>query len=285
MADLGCPPYSVPVEWHDGRWRLGAGYVLLLSALRLTLPEATALFMAARLLQRASDENNPYVTSALAKLAAVLPDAIGEQVRATLSALPSRPVNGSFVRVFETVTSAWAVGRKVRLWHQSATSRNVHEYLVSPYFIEPSAPGYAAYVIGHEELYFKAVRTFKLERVQRAELTDEEFSIPPDFDIGVFLTSAWGIMGGEEEMDVCLRFAPEATRRVKESVWHPSQVIEDLADGGCTLRVRVSQPIEMVPWIRGWGPNVEVLSPPDLRARVAEEARRTAERYAGWPAE
>jgi len=282
LVALGCPPYNVPVmeiPGHRGYWRLSTDYVPLLSALRLTLPEATALFLAARLLLRASDEHNPYVTGALAKLAAVLPEPIASHIQQTLSSASTHRVSETFVRVFEVVTSGWATRRKVRLWHQSAASANVHEYLVSPYFIEPSAPSYAAYVIGYEEVYFRRVRTFKLERIHRAELTEERYTIPGDFDIASFLTSAWGIMGGEEETEVCLRFSPAATRRVKESLWHPSQVIEDCADGGCILRVWISRPLEMISWIRGWGPAVEVLAPPELRDQMAEEAKRTAEVY------
>ncbi len=279
IADLGCPPYNVPIVEHGRRYGLAADYQPLLSALHLTLPEATALFLAARLLQRSSDEHNPYVTSALARLAAALPEAIGDHVRATLSSSSGVRSNDAYVRVFATVTQGWAMRRAVRLWHQSGRSRNVHEYVLHPYFIEPSAPSYAAYVIGYEELYFRRVNTFKLERVQRAELTDQTFVVPATFDIAAFLTSAWGIMGGGKPVVVELAFAPEVTRRVKESVWHPLQEIEDTPGGGCVMRVPVSQPIEMLPWIRGWAHQVEVLAPGELRAQVAEEAAKTAAVY------
>jgi predicted DNA-binding transcriptional regulator YafY len=279
IRDLGVPPANIPLRPEHGRWVLDPDYAPLLSALRLTLPEATALFLAARLLLRASDEANPYVGSALARLAAVLPEPMADHVRATMGAPRARAEDGAFVQVFSAITIGWAMRRKVRLWHRSGGSSNAHEYVLSPYFIEPSAPSYAAYVIGYEELFFKAVRTFKLERVQRAQVTAEPFSVPADFDIAAFLSSAWGIMGGDNQVEVVLRFAPEATRRVKESVWHGSQVIEDLAGGGCTLQVLVNHPLEMVPWIRGWAHQVEVLVPADLRSRVADEARQTARVY------
>jgi predicted DNA-binding transcriptional regulator YafY len=37
----------------------------------------------------------------------------------------------------------------------------------------------------------------------------------------------------------------------------------------------------MEPWIRSWGAEVEVLSPPSLRQAIAEEATRMAARYQG----
>jgi predicted DNA-binding transcriptional regulator YafY len=68
---------------------------------------------------------------------------------------------------------------------------------------------------------------------------------------------------------------------VRERTWHPSQAIDELADGGLLFTVRVSEPREMRPWIRSWGADVEVLEPISLRDQMAEEARRLAELYGG----
>lgn len=279
VLDLQSPPTAVPLLCECRRWRLLPSYTPLLSVLRLTLPEATALFLAVRLLTRASDENNPYVTSALAKLTSVLPERMQEHARSTSVGSVRPPVSDMYVGVFDAMTCGWATMQKVRFSYQAARSANVHEYLLSPYFIEPSAASYAAYAIGYEESYFRAVRTFKLERIQSATLTDQSFVIPDDFNITDFLTSAWGIMGGEEKVTIRLRFAPLVTRRVHESLWHASQVIEDLPDEGCVLTVSVSRPREMISWIRGWGAAVEVLAPEDLRRQVAREAQETAGLY------
>lgn len=59
-------------------------------------------------------------------------------------------------------------------------------------------------------------------------------------------------------------------------MWHPSQTIEDLPDGGYLLRLRTN-PLEITPWLRGWGPDVEVLEPQSLR----EEFRKWADQLHG----
>ncbi|NLG48935.1 MAG: WYL domain-containing protein, partial [Chloroflexi bacterium] len=106
------------------------------------------------------------------------------------------------------------------------------------------------------------------------------YEIPETFDGPGLLRSAWGIQFGEQTEDVALRFVPGVTRRVKESVWHPSQTVEDTPDGGCLLRMQVANPTEMVYWIRGWGPQVKVLEPAWLREQMAREAREVARIYA-----
>lgn len=267
---------GVPL-WQEGnRYGVSEGYFL--PPLILDLNEAASLYLAARLLSRYSDQHNPFVVSALAKLARVLPESIAGHVQRSVQALAYKRDDPAFDAVFAVVALGWATGRKVRIWHQAARSENVHEYLVSPYFIEPSSEGYATYLIGYSS-YFNAVHTFKMERILRAQLADETFELPADFNGPRLLQSAWGVMFGHEPVEVRLRFSPQVTRRVKESVWHPTQRIEDCADGGCIFSVQVSMPLEMKPWIRGWGADVEVLAPEGLRREVAEEARGMAEMY------
>jgi proteasome accessory factor B len=135
-------------------------------------------------------------------------------------------------------------------------------------------------VIGFDHLR-QAIRTFKVERLERVEPTSEQFEPPGDFDPHAFLLNAWGInWGSGETVEVRLRFPPgRVTQRVKESEWHISQRVEDLPDGGCILAVRVGATLEMKPWIRQWGADCEVLSPAELRAEIAEEMRRAAEIY------
>ena len=269
---------GVPLTELEGdRFAIIAGHFL--PPVHFNLEEAVALVLAARLLARYSDDHNPLVVQALGKLASSLPAAMADHIHATIEGLTLKPDNPNFEAVFAAVTRGWGERRKVRIWHRSGTSPNVHEYRFSPYFVEPSAVGYATHAIGHST-WWDDVRTFKLERIQAAELTDEPYEIPEDFDPVRLLDSAWGIMFGETVEEVRLRFDKEVTRRVKESRWHRHEQVEDLPDGGCEYRVPVAHPLEMVWWIRSWGPAVEVLAPASLRALLAEDVRRLGEIYA-----
>ena len=138
--------------------------------------------------------------------------------------------------------------------------------------------GYACYVIGYDHLRGE-VRIFKVERLERVQPTDRPYEIPEGFDPYRYLSTAWGIMGGEETVEVRLRFSPNVTWRVKESVWHPSQTLQALSDGGCLWTARVSHTLEMKPWIRGWGADCEVLAPEGLRREIVEDMQAAAELY------
>lgn len=263
------------------RWRLDARRSL--HSVKLSSHEMLALYLAARLLSRQSDEHNPHVVSALDKLAdAVRPRSplMSRHIAQAAAAVRERPAREEYVQVLETLTLAWAQGRKVRLRYRSYSKGEATERVFAPYFIEPSGIGYACYAIGFDELR-GTVRTLKVERIVDAQLTEEHYEIPATLDPVRLLAFAWGVWWSDDgEIEVTLRFAPQVVRRVKESIWHHTQRIEDLPDGSCLFTVRVGSTMEFKPWVRQWGADVEVLGPQHLRAELAVEAQALAALYA-----
>jgi CRISPR-associated endonuclease/helicase Cas3 len=72
--------------------------------------------------------------------------------------------------------------------------------------------------------------------------------------------------------------------RVKETLWHPTQVIKDTAQG-CEMTIQIGDALEIENWIRGWGPDCEVIEPQSLRAKIIEDIRRSARMYGIQPQE
>lgn len=253
-----------------------------LHSVKLTNNEVLALYLAARLLSRHSDEHNPHVVQALEKLADAVSaksPVMARHIVQAAAAVQGRRVRRDYLEALEAITQGWAEGRKVALRYRSYTKDETTERVFAPYFIEPSGIGYACYAIGFDELRGK-LRTLKIERIREARLTEEQFVVPDRFDVRELLASAWGVMWRDEgEIQVTLRFSPEIVRRVKESVWHHSQRIEDLPDGACLFSVLVGSTLEMKPWIRQWGAAVEVIEPEELRAEIVAEVRAMATLY------
>jgi predicted DNA-binding transcriptional regulator YafY len=139
--------------------------------------------------------------------------------------------------------------------------------------------GQTTHVIGWREPP-GALRTFKLERIKAVYLTDEPYTIPADFDLRALLADAWGIWYTEAEpVEVVLRFHPRVAGRVRETRWHLSQQLEEQADGGLVWRAWVAEPQEMLPWVRGWGADVEVLAPEELRKELMRETKQLMRLY------
>ncbi len=254
--------------------------------IKINLHEATAVHLAIRMLASRSDRRNPHAASAVRKLGAALEPstpAISRFLKQTADAMddPGQWTDPAFVPVLEVLTEAWASGHKVRVQHHSEHGGETRVYTFSPYFIEPYAIGQSTHVIGWREPPDE-LRTFKIERIERAELLPDCYTIPEDFDPHQLLQDAWGIwFTNEPPEEVVLRFFPRAVGRVLESRWHRSQQLEPQPDGTLIWRARIAAPREMIYWIQGWGAGVEVLEPAWLREYIQSEARALAEMYAG----
>lgn len=251
---------------------------------RLSLHEATAIHLATRLLETRMDRQNPHAASALRKLSIALQTLaprISQHLCQSAEAMDdrSRHYDPVYLQALEKLTLGWAEGRKVQIWYRSDDEGEVHTYQFAPYFIEPYAIGQTTYVFGWRDPP-GAIRTFKVERIERIEILRETYSIPESFNPQELLADAWGIWYTDgEPVEVVLKFSPRSARRVKETRWHRSEQISDLEDGGLLWKAWIAEPKEMLPWIRGWGADVEVIEPDSLKASLKYEAQQLMQLY------
>lgn len=261
------------------------------NAIRLTfdLDEITMLHVATRLLARQTNRHNPHAASALRKLSQVVQRAdenIGRHISNAADLVDSdRQLRDlEYLDVLRKLTESRTRGFKLQV-HYELEDGTLVPYTFAPYFLEPYAPGLTTHVIGWREPP-GALRTFKVERLRQAEMTTERYTIPSDFDPERLLANAWGIWYTDEEpVEVELKFSPRVRRRVKETRWHRNeQPLEDQPDGGLIWRCAIAEPREMLPWIRGWGADVEVRKPEWLREELVVEGRKLARLYGMAPA-
>ena len=273
---------GVGVWSENGLW--GVVGEEFLPPLKLTLSEAMAVFLSARLMVRYADKYDPDLAAAFEKLAVGLPEALKEHVDRTLGILSRRPRDEQFSRHVHRLTRAWAERRVVELDYDPPRHSRYgpgaerRRAVVRPYLIEPSLQTHALYLVGHDETR-DGIRTFKIERIRDVALTARTFE-PPEGGIEGSLGPDWDIIADQPEVEVVLRFAPTIAGRVEEATWHPSQRIEREPDGSLLWRATVSGTIEIRLWILQWGDEVEVLEPAELREDVAATWRRALDRYA-----
>lgn len=244
----------------------------------LNLAEATALYAAGRLLSQIHDEQNRHVTLALTKLVDAMPDQLRQHQYALVALAEERQKQQrDLSAIFEALALGWAKQRKVQILY-APTHKKKFSCLFEPYLLEPSGIGHTIYAIG-KSTPPEALRTYKMERIESALLTDEPFVVPDDFDGPALLSRAWHVMYGDEELiEVHLRFSLHVAKRVKETLWHPSQNIDDTPNG-CEWRAWIGDTLEIENWIRGWGSDCEVLAPPTLRETILDDLLRSARLY------
>ena len=271
---------GVAVWSEDGLW--GVVGEEFLPPLKLTLDEAMAVVLSARLMVRYADKYDPDLAAAFEKLEGVLPQPLADHVERTLDVLAQHPRDAGFSERVHRLTRAWAERRVVTLDYEPAryaADAAARRAVVRPYLIEPSLQTHALYLIGWDETR-NGLRTFKIERIRDVALTPRTFELPEGDGVESAFRRAWDIIADQPPADIVLRFAPSVAARVREATWHPTQRLEQEDDGSLIWRATVAGTIEIRLWILSWGDDVEVLAPPELRKDVAQTHRRAGERYA-----
>ncbi len=116
----------------------------------------------------------------------------------------------------------------------------------------------------------EGLRSFSIDAIKRLAIAPEAAIEIDEAVLNRELESGYGIFSGADTREAVLRFGPEIARWVSRETWHPQQQSEYDAEGHYLLRVPYSQDTELVMDILRYGAEVEVIEPPELRARVIE---------------
>lgn len=123
-------------------------------------------------------------------------------------------------------------------------------------------------------------RTFRVSRIESAEVLDETCERPSDFDLAThWKTSTTEFLDSRRKFAVTLRMEPEAAAKLKDwfretSVLGPTSP----ADPHVTVHTKFDDEDQALFIIMGFGMRVEVVTPAGLRDRVAEEVAALAAR-------
>ncbi len=267
------------METERGRYRIDSE--TFVSNIKVSWEEALILYLATRRLSRNTRLPKRAVTNALSKLATALYKPMTERLVKAASNVPEHPDEEKRANMLTTLIRGWTEQLKVHIRYRSLKSTESAKYTICPYLIEPSPWSDSVYVVAQTDIWDNPT-PFQLERIEKAVLSTEPFIVDPKFQEETLFQYTWGIWYSDREPQmVKLKFTGrEAVRRLQESVWHPDQKISEPDEHGHVIwTAPISEPREMLPWIRGWGADCEVLEPPNLRRALEREARRLAELY------
>jgi predicted DNA-binding transcriptional regulator YafY len=275
LGTAGLPIYSV--QGRGGGWRLAGGGRTDLSG--LSQAEARALFLVAG----PSSSATPEVRAALRKLVRALPEGFRPQAEAASSALvvdargwdqsarqwPAPPH-------LDALQAAVIDGVQVDLAYVArdgaASTRRVHP-------LGLAAKGSAWYLVAGTEA---GQRTFRVDRVAAVTATDEPVVRPDGFD----LAAAWGeITDSVDELRLPLRVRAlvdgDLIVLLRQMFGRRVRIGPAGDDGRVEVEVRGHHVPSLAGELAGLGARVEVLEPPEVRARLRELAGELAAVYAG----
>ena len=220
------------------------------------------------------------------KVREVLPDGVYEhyqRYRKTLCVFgtPSKKYE-SKEGMLRTINRAITEHRVVEIEYQSvgkpASSRRIEPYGLAVYQSSIYVVAAASEVTDPDE----RLRHWKLDRFQKATLTDDYFRVDPSVDLEAHLGKSIGIFSGEQTERVCIRLGQRAYGWVNEDPWHPDQeltVESEEEPKSWLLTVPAAHPRELLPKVLALGADAEVVSPASFREAVQEVVQKLAATY------
>jgi proteasome accessory factor C len=229
----------------------------LAKPLRFSPDEAAALLVALRVL---STVPGPHDRGAIASASAKLEKAAGDAVRAA-EGLAVLVDAGAAPDVRDAVESALAAGRQLHITYVGALDDRTERDVDPLRIVSLDGRVYLEAWCHRAE----AMRTFRLDRIESAEVLAAAISVPSD---AVPLDLERGVLR-PEGAPVTLLLAPEVRWIAEE---HPVDAVEEAGDG----RLRVVLPLADERWLvrllLRHGTAIEVLDRPDLAERAREQA-------------
>jgi predicted DNA-binding transcriptional regulator YafY len=179
--------------------------------------------------------------------------------------------------IYEAVLEGLTRRLQLRLWYRNLETQVEDCTKFSIYRIVRSESLW--HVVGRSSLH-RRIEVIGVPWVQKAVLTDDPYTIPPRFNLVRFLGMSWGVQRPQVRYPVWLRFAPAAAPPAIEVSWSRGLNQTLLDDGRVDVQFIVDGLDELTRWVVGFGDDVEVLAPWELRRRLHAMAERLIGRYA-----
>lgn len=266
LQDLG-----IPVEGTSGihgGYRIRPGFKL--PPLMLTEDEAVVV-MLGLLGSRHFGMEAPRETveAAIAKIQRVLPEAVRTRVQAletnlTLESPISSTIDGN--RWLLDLTQAAASGYSLRIRYISEQGEE-SDRIVDPYGVATHMGFW--YAVGYCHLR-DDFRTFRLDRIQELEQTDQHFDVPREFDCFEYLMWSIATVPGRWRVEVKL-YLPleEARKRIR-----PGYALLHPTDDGVQLSGHFNDLNAVTRYLVSLGCDFDILQPDELRTAMSRLGRR-----------
>lgn len=191
--------------------------------------------------------------------------------RVFLENVPSaREYLSVFIEAMRTSTS-------VRFdYHPYTRSIPTRGVIFEPYFTKIFKQRW--YVVGRNVKEDK-IKTYALDRMSDAVLTDLHFTMPADFEPSKYFTDAFGIVVDQGEPKIItIRTDSTQAKYFRALPLHHSQS-EMVHDQYSVFEYKMRVTNDLVSELLSYGSRIEVLSPPELRSIIRSELEKALEKY------
>ncbi len=178
--------------------------------------------------------------------------------------------------MFSRVTSGVLNRQRLFLTYDGRQSGGMSEREVSPQRLVYYKGNWYLDAWCHKK---EGLRSFAVERIEKVHLLDMACKHISDAELDKKLAKSFGIFSGEPTAMAVLHFTEQAARWVSDEEWFPEQESCWQDENTFELRIPYNNPTELIMEICRYGPDVEVIEPPELRQQLAQILQAAADQY------
>jgi predicted DNA-binding transcriptional regulator YafY len=275
--------FECPIEWSRARggWVIDDEGRFELPGVWFEASEVFALLMMLRLVQDVQpgllEEHLGPLENRLRRMLAVGAPKANLEGKVKLIQFAPRKVEPKH---FQLLASALLDGKKVHMTYWVRERQELTEREVSPQQLTHYRENWLLDAWCH---WREGLRSFSLEAIRQVRVLNEPALQLSQAQLEEHFQSGYGIYAGRAKHRAILMFSARQAEYVSLETWHPDQTSETLPDGRYRLEVPYSNDTELVADLLRYGPEVEVLGPPQLREKVRRILCAAAEKYAREP--
>lgn len=177
-------------------------------------------------------------------------------------------------KFYESIEKAISSLSTISMEYESINS-GVSQRKVDPYFI--IFRGRAFYFVGYCHMK-KDYRTFRINRIIDISLTKEHFVKKDDISPETYFEGSWSVYSGEP-IEVEAIFKGNSARVIKTTSYNKDEKVEPIDDETVRYTVTVNGLEEIQRWLLGFGDEVEVVSPVELKENLYRVGYYLKNRY------
>jgi predicted DNA-binding transcriptional regulator YafY len=122
------------------------------------------------------------------------------------------------------------------------------------------------------------VVSMALHRIKELNVIEENFEYPIDFDVDEYFEDSL-FKFEDKKHRIKLLFRPQIKDYILEREWYPNQKEKLLKDGSVELTFESDINMILTGWIKGFGSNVKVLEPKELRDEIINDLNNNIDQY------
>lgn len=230
---------------------------------RLARREALALDLGLRMLAADAPEGRREAMLELARRLAI--DIAGRTRDDAPPAVALRSGAPSADEIRTTLLELIRERRRCRIRYAKPAAEHPDDRILCPYVLV-SAEGRWYLLAGCDRI--GETRTFRLDRIIDVAPVEDSFEVPAGFDPERYINGG-RVYQADEEMEVVIRYSAAIAGWIREQA-----TVDEMEDGSVVVRHLVADPQWIVRHVLQYGPDAEVLAPPEIRRQVREAAQR-----------